>query len=329
MEKIDYINLVNLPLIDIFRLVDELRRETKREDIDLCSIVNAKSGTCSENCKFCAQSSHHSTSVLKYPILSANEIVEEANKAVSIGARRFGIVTSGNSLTSDEIEIICDAILKIKSIADIDICASLGALPYTDFVLLKKSGLKRYHHNIETSPRFYAQMVTTHDFSERILTIKNAKKAGLEVCSGGIIGLGETWEDRIDMAILLSEMHVNAVPINILVPIAGTPLQYAESLSVKDILKTIAIFKLILKTKVIKIAAGREKYFDSEYVKLSYDTEINEICKYFNIKDPGTLIYLAGASGMMIGGYLTIRGREVKDDYKLLDEVFELWGKEK
>ncbi len=329
MNRQDALNLINMPLIDIFRRVDDLRKTTKREDIDLCSILNAKSGTCSENCKFCAQSSHHSTNVSEYPMVSADKIVAEAIKALNIGARRFGIVTSGNTLTSSEVKTICEAVVKIKETSDIEICASLGALPYEDFISLKNAGIQRYHHNIETSPNYYTKMVSTHDFSERTNTVKNAKNAGLDVCSGGIIGLGETWEDRVDMAFVLAEMDVDAVPINVLVPIEGTPLENAESISIKDILKTIAIFRLILKNKVIKVAAGREKYFDREYVRSENDPEINEICKYFSIKDPCALIYLAGASGMLIGGYLTIKGREVEDDYKLLDEVFKLWEKEK
>jgi biotin synthase len=182
-------------------------------------------------------------------------------------------------------------------------CASLGKLDRDDLRLLKNAGLSRYHHNIETSARYFSQIVTTHTFSERLETIKAAKCAGLEVCSGGIIGLGESWEDRIDMALTLKELEVTSVPINILVPIRGTPLQKISALACIDAIKTIAIFRIILKNQIIKLAAGRESL----------------------LGDFQAMAFLSGANGMLIGGYLTLAGRSPKDDWRLVKEIEKAW----
>ena len=168
---------------------------------------------------------------------------------------------------------------------------------------MKKAGISRYHHNIETSPRFFTKIVTTHTFKERLDTIKAAKEVGLEVCSGGIIGMGETWRDRIEVALLLKELNVDSVPINILVPIDGTPLAGTNKISCTDAIKTIAIFRIILKDKVVKLAAGRESV----------------------LKDFQAAAFMSGANGMLIGGYLTVRGREIAEDHKLIKEIKETW----
>lgn len=182
-------------------------------------------------------------------------------------------------------------------------CASLGSLDEEALLLLKQAGLSRYHHNIETSPNFFPQIATTHSFQDRIKTIIAAKKTGLEVCSGGIIGMGETLNDRIEMALWLKKLNVDSVPINVLVPIKGTPLQDREPLSCSEAVRTIALFRIILKDKIIKIAAGRESI----------------------LKDFQALAFMAGANGMLIGGYLTIKGRDPGDDRRLVEEVKKLW----
>lgn len=295
--------LLKLPLPDLIRKADKIRDKFLPGKLELCSIINAKSGLCGEDCKFCAQSRRHKAKALVYSLKSVEEIVKQAKKAKEIGAEKFGIVTSGNRLTSRELEKITRAIKEIRDKIGLKVCASLGALRIEELKKLKSAGLSRYHHNIETSPRFYSKIVTTHSFKERIDTIKQAKRAGLEVCSGGIIGMGETLQDRIDMACILKKLNVDSVPINFLVPMKGTPLESLKPISCKDAIRTLAIFRIILKDKVIKIAAGRETI----------------------LKDFQGLGFTSGANGMLIGGYLTIKGRELALDQKLVKEIKNLW----
>ena len=266
---------------------------------DMCSIINAKCGACSEDCKFCAQSVHFNTNIEQYPLISKELILEAAKKAKGNGAKRFGIVTSGKSLTNEEIDQITDVISIIKGEIGLTSCASLGELTENQLLQLKDAGLTRYHHNIETSEAFYPNIVSTHKFEDRIRTIKMVKKLGLQACSGGIIGLGESMDDRIDMALTLKELNVDSVPINILVPIKGTPLETQTPLNILEILKTIAMFRIVLKDKTIKIAAGRESV----------------------LKDFQVLAFLAGANSMIIGGYLTVQGRSVEEDQRMVKEL--------
>ena len=254
----NYTRLLNLPLQELMLKADKLRRKYQPDTLDLCTILNAKSGLCSEDCKFCAQSSRHKTGVSIYPLIPLEQIVEAARDARKNGAERFGIVTSGNKLTEQDLETLLQATRIISQEIGIRVCGSLGALSEKDLLKLKSSGMSRYHHNIETSREFYKVIVGTHPYDERIATIKAAKKVGMEVCSGGIIGMGESWEDRIQMALTLKKLRVDSVPVNILVPITGTPLENIPPLSSDEILKTLCLFRIILKDKVIKIAAGRE-----------------------------------------------------------------------
>lgn len=271
---------------------------------ELCSIMNVKSGLCSEDCKFCAQSSRYKTTSPVFPLRSVDEMLHDAERAKMAGAERFGLVASGRNLSKKEIESIAEGIRRIRQSVEIAVCASLGILEKESLLLLKESGLSRYHHNIETSPEFFPRIASTHLFSDRMATLKAAREAGLEVCSGGIIGMGEEEEDRIRMAQVLREADVDSIPLNILVPIAGTPLAGGSPLSVEKILRAVALFRLILKNKTIRIAAGRETA----------------------LKDFQGMAFLAGANAMMIGGYLTIQGREVAEDHKLVEEVKKLWN---
>lgn len=300
-EKIN--SLLQLPLLELISLANKTREEFASTDLELCSIMNAKSGLCRQDCKFCAQSSHYSTGINIYPLKKKAEMLEAARRAKDIGADRFDIVTSGQELSKEELNIVADTIAQITQKVGIKMCASLGKMDEEGFSLLKKAGLSRYHHNLETSPRYFNRIVTTHTFQERVNTIKLAKQAGLEVCSGGIIGLGETQDDRIDMALILKELDVDSVPINILVPIKGTPLEKQNPLFPIEAVRTIALFRIILKNKTIKIAAGRESV----------------------LGDFQALAFMAGANGMLIGGYLTIKGREVAQDWRLVVEIKKLW----
>lgn len=285
-------------------LANEERERRAGGKIELCSITNAKSGRCGEDCRFCAQSIYYNTKISVYPLKSKDELIAEAKRAKEIGAERFSIVTSGKGLGRQEVEKIAEVITTIKEKIGLSSCASLGILDTKSLVFLKDAGLNRYHHNIETSRQFYPNIVTTHTFDDRIKTIRVARKAGLEVCSGGIIGLGESEEDRISMALTLKELDVDSIPINILIPLKGTPLENIKTISIAEILRTIAIFRLIIGNRTIRIAAGRESV----------------------LKDFQGLAFMAGANGMMIGGYLTVRGRSPQDDLAMAEEIKKVWS---
>jgi len=303
-EKPDVDYLLHAPLLELVTHADKVRRESKGCEFELCNIVNAKSGLCGEDCKFCAQSAHHSCNVPTYPLKRGNEILKAAEDAREMGADHFGIVTSGNRLGEEELDSLAEAISDIRDKVGIRICASLGALRACELSALKDAGLSRYQHNIETSRRYYTHIVSTHEFDQRLTTIQAAKKVGLEVCSGGIIGMGETWQDRIDMAMLLKKLNVDSVPVNLLVPIAGTAMGSLEPISCVDAVRTICIFRIILPKAAIKVAAGRETI----------------------LKDFQSLAFVAGANGMLIGGYLTVGGRSPAEDHKLVAQVQEAWA---
>ena len=292
-------NYLEQPLPELIPLANKIRKENLGTKFEVCSIMNAKSGLCSEDCQFCAQSSRHNAEVSVYPLKEKEEIIEAARRAKEIDAQKFGIVTSGNHLTAKELDLIAEAIDEIVRTVDIKVCASLGALDKHELQTLKEAKLSRYHHNLETSPSFYPKIVTTHDFSQRVKTVEAAKEAGLEVCSGGIIGMGESWEDRLEMARWLEKLEVDAVPLNFLVPIPKTPLASINRISFLEAVKTIAIFRIILEDKIIKIAAGRETI----------------------LKDHQIMGFKAGANGMLIGGYLTIKGRDLEEDNLLIKEI--------
>lgn len=302
LEKI--LDLFDLPLAELAAKADKLRRKKTDNKLDICTICNAKSGLCSEDCKFCTQSVHYDTGTPVYPMMNIYEIMENALKAKENGSKRFGIVTSGHSLNSEEVDHIANVIKEIRNKLDIEVCASLGCLDYDQLVLLKKSGLSRYHHNIETSREHFPKIVSTHAFDDRITTVRNAVKAGLSTCCGGIIGMGETRQDRASMALTLKELNVDSVPINILMPLAGTPLAGAPPITMSEVLKTIAVFRIVMPDKTIKVAAGRESF----------------------LKDFQGMAFMSGANGMLIGGYLTQRGRSVEEDKKMIDEIYHIWN---
>lgn len=302
-KKID--NLAGLPLMELVAIADKLRQKHIGSNLSLCSILNAKSGLCNQDCKFCAQAARHKTGIKTYPLVTKKEMLLAARKAKDTGAQRFGIVTSGDALSAQELNTIADAINDITSKLKMKACASLGSMKQDDFSLLKSAGLSRYHHNIETSERYFPEIVTAHSFRDRVETIKLAKLSGLEVCSGGIIGMGETMKDRIDMALTLKELNVDSVPINILVAVKGTALKVAKAISCGDVIRTIALFRVILEDKIIKVAAGRESL----------------------LNDFQALAFMAGANGMLIGGYLTVQGRDPARDKQLIKEIRRVWAR--
>jgi biotin synthase len=284
----------------LYKIADGLRRKHFGNKVELCSIINAKSGNCTEDCKFCSQSVYHSAKIQTYPLASADKMVESAENAARIKAHSFGIVTSGDCINSaKELPGVCDAIKRIRKQGRINPDASLGRLTIDMAKRLRDAGLVKYHHNLETSREFFPNICTTHSYEDRIRTVKIAKKTALEACCGGLFGLGETVEQRINLAFTLKDLGVDSVPLNFLIPIPGTPLEGSSRLTQKEILMTIAIFRVVLPDKQIKVCAGRE----------------------VNLKDRQGEIFQAGASGMMVGGYLTQSGNPPEEDLKMLERL--------
>lgn len=287
---------------NIFSLLEEANRIREKflgNGVDLCAVVNAKSGHCPEDCIFCSQSIHHRANIQRFPLISAGEMLAAAKKAERVEAAGFGIVTSGRGIDDKEASVIGEALRLIGENLFLRRCASLGALTGTRARLLKECGLRRYHHNLEASESFFPHLCTTHSFQERLETVRVAKEAGLEVCSGGIFGLGETPEQRIELAFTLKELNVDSVPLNFLHPIPGTPGEKMSPLSPLDILKTIALFRFILPAKDIKVCGGRER----------------------NLRSLQPLLFLAGANGMLVGNYLTTSGQDPETDLQMIRDL--------
>lgn len=305
-EALALVNLKGNDLLYLFAAADKIRNKYCGNILETCTITNAKSGKCSEDCKFCAQSVWYNTDIKSYPMKSKEILKKEFYEAEKNRSMRFGIVTAGKKMETEEFNTVLEFIKEITcEKPDIEICCSLGLLGEKELLKLKKAGAARYHCNIQTSPDTYSLYASaTHSFKERIETIKNAQKAGLQICSGGIIGMGESWEDRINMAFALKELNVDGIPLNILNPIKNTPHGNKKILSSDEILKTIALFRIILKNKNIKIAAGRENIF----------------------KDFMGSGFLSGANGMLVGGYLTVKGREIKEDFNFIKNIKKIWG---
>ena len=302
-ETLDYRQIEGLSLFELMEKALDVKLAERGARFGLCTITNAKSGGCTEDCAFCAQSSRARGSAPLYGFKDMDTIVREAEEAARSGAERFSIVTSGKGPSPALIDKVAQCISKIKGEVDISVCASLGIMDEAGLKTLKDAGLSRYHHNLEASKGFFPRVCTTHTYEERVETIENARRAGLEVCAGGIIGLGEGEQDRFNLARELADLQVDSCPINILVPISGTPLEAMETLSLVSILRTVAMFRLLLPWAAIRIAGGRERV----------------------LADAQIMAFMAGADAMLIGGYLTTRGRQVEMDLDMVSKVKELW----
>lgn len=243
----------------LFAEATRLTRELAPRRFDMCSIVNGKSGKCPENCKWCAQSAHHKTSCEVSGLISPEECLRHAKANAAQGIRRFSIVNSGRAATEQEINHIIECVQLLKQETSLELCASLGLLKQDALNRLYDAGIRRYHCNLESSPKHFATLCTTHTIEDKIETLKAAKAVGMEICSGGIIGMGEDEKDRIDLAFALRELDVASIPINILSPIPGTPLENTPLLSDHDILRTIALFRLIHPTAYLRFAGGRAR----------------------------------------------------------------------
>lgn len=290
--------LYEQPLEELCAGADRIRRQFCGSRFDLCTIINGKSGCCSENCKFCAQSAHNHTGAAQYPLLPAEEIVEQARINHQQGVLRFSIVTSGKALSDGEVDRMCEVVRRLKDEVGISVCVSFGLLDETQFRKLKEAGVDRVHNNLEASRRYFPQVCTTHNFEDKVRAIRAAQAAGLSVCSGGIMGLGETPEDRIDMAISLRELGIRSVPVNLLNPIPGTPLEGNRRLSQEEMQRIVAVYRFLLPNAFIRLAGGRGL-----------------------LPDKGRGCFLSGANAAISGDMLTTAGITTGTDLALLDEL--------
>ncbi|MEB3882759.1 biotin synthase BioB [Lyngbya sp. CCY1209] len=284
---------------------DRVRQACCGNTVDLCSIVNIKSGNCSENCSFCSQSAHHpGENSPVYGLKSPEEILAQAKSAEAAGAKRFCLVSQGrgikyNSPKSSEFAEILETVRRIQAETSIKPCCALGEITREQAEALAEAGVTRYNHNLESSENFYSNIVTTHTWSDRVETVKNLKAAGIQACTGGIIGMGESWADRVDLALSLRELEVESVPINLLNPREGTPLGDRPRLDPYDALKAIAIFRLILPEQILRYAGGREAVM-GELQALGLKSGIN---------------------AMLIGHYLTTMGQPPDRDRAMLESL--------
>ncbi len=295
--------LINLPDDETFGLISAangIRRRFKGNRVKLCSIVNAKSGRCPENCSFCAQSAHHKTKIDTYPLISSGEMYRTASASKKSGATCFGIVTAGKSIKSDkEIEEICEAVSKIDKKLDMDHCTSIGILSREQLKKLKSAGLRKFHHNLEAAKSFFPKVCTTHKFEDRVRTVKAAKSIGLRVCCGGVFGLGESLEQRVELAFQLKELDPESVPINILNPVKGTRAQNLKVMLPLEVLRLVATYRFVMPDKDIGIFGGRE----------------------ISLRSLQPLMFLAGANMTLLGNYLTTTGNKPEEDLKMIADL--------
>ncbi|NJJ36664.1 biotin synthase BioB [Clostridioides difficile] len=288
----------NKNILDILlKSANEIREAFMGRRVDLCTIMNAKSGKCSEDCKFCAQSSHYKTGVDEYSLLEYNEILRRAKEMESKGVHRFSLVTSGKGMTGKEFNDILNIYEGLRENTNLKLCASLGIIDYEQAKKLKLVGVTTYHHNVETSKDNFDNICTTHTYQDRIRTIKEAKRAGLDVCVGGIIGMNESKEQRLQMAFEIRELNVKSIPINILNPIKNTPMEDYDILEPMEILKTIAVFRFIIPNVYIRYAGGR-----------------------LSLKGYDKIGFNGGVNSAIVGDYLTTVGNGIENDKKMIIE---------
>lgn len=299
IEKEEALLLAKAPLEELTEAADDIRRKFCGSQFDICTIINGKSGKCSEDCKFCAQSSRYHTGLKHtYPLLGTQELLKEAKYNADRGVLRYSIVTSGRGLSDQEVDRLCESIRKIKEETDIQICVSLGLLKEKQYHKLKEAGVTRVHCNLESSERYFPQVCTTHTYEEKIAAIQAAKRAGLSVCSGGILGLGESMEDRIDMVLTARKLGVRSIPVNVLNPIPGTPYENNPALSQEEILRCIAVFRFLVPDGFIRLAGGRGL-----------------------MEDKGKQCFQSGANAAISGDMLTTAGITVETDMELIQSL--------
>lgn len=298
-QAIELYNIGSENFWDLLYYSNLIREKYFGKKIKVCSIVPGRMGGCSEDCKFCAQSARYETHIKKAEYTSDNDLLEAARQAAEDGVPTLGIVNSGQSVTEKELDRLTGLIKKIRTDFGLEICASLGILTEEQAQKLADAGVSRYNHNLETSQNHFSDIVSTHTFADRVKTIKLAHQAGMQVCAGGIFGIEETKQDRIEMALTLRELGVDTVPMNFLHPIEGTPLAKSKPLSPIEILTLIAVYRFILPKAHLKVAGGR----------------------VLNLRDLQSWIFNAGATAILSGNYLTTAGRDVPEDMQMLNDL--------
>lgn len=283
---------------ELYKAAGEIRDQMAGKKFDTCSIVNARSGKCSEDCKWCAQSTLFKTHINTYELIDEENCLEMARLNAEYGVNKFSFVTSGRTLSDSYLERLCGYARRIKRETGLQLCASMGLLRKEQLQKLREAGITRYHCNLETSTRYFPHLCTTHSTAEKIATLQAARAAGMEICSGGIIGMGENREDRIDLAFTLKELNVKSIPLNILNPIPGTPLEGMLQLDDEEILTTIALFRFIHPDAYLRFAGGRAliAHIETEAIK-------------------------AGINAAIVGDLLTTIGSKVKEDMKKVKEL--------
>lgn len=297
-DRDEALSLLDAPLDALCDAADDIRRARCGDRFELCAIINGKSGHCPENCAFCAQSAHHATGAEVYALLPEDDIAQQAAADHARGVRRFSIVTAGRALTEGETAHVCRAFEAIRARCGVSMCASHGLLSYEQLVRLKRAGVTRYHCNLETSRRFFPSICTTHTYDDKLRTLHDARRAGLTLCSGGIFGLGESAVDRIDMALELRDLGVNSVPLNVLSPIAGTPLGAQQPLTPDEVRRAVAIYRFLLPETVLRMAGGRGL-----------------------LPDHGRAVFSGGANAAITGDMLTTAGVTIETDRALVRDL--------
>jgi len=308
LDRRDGLALVAQPVDDLAPAADHVRAELGDDTVDACSIVNAKAGNCAEDCGFCAQSVHFDTGIETYGFLGPEKILEAAKRAEADGAQRFGIVVAEKGVSKeqrpDEWEEVLEAIRLVRDETDVEVDASLGILTEEEAQILAAEGLNHYNHNIETSPNFFPEIVDTHSFEDRVHTLEVAKEAGMDLCAGVILGMGESPTDRVDAAIALQDIGVSSLPVNVLNPVAGTDLGEklgdSADISTEEIIKTIAVYRLLHPEARVRLTGGREVNLEKAEQHLPFE---------------------AGADGILTGDYLTTSGQSPGDDIEVMEKA--------
>ena len=286
-------------MMTLARCANNITRQFNGDRVDVESLVNAKSGNCPEDCSFCAQSSFYDTGISKYTLLPTETLVEKAQDAKDEGSNSFCLVCAYRSPPEKDFQHICKSITEIKNRVGIEVNTSLGFMTPQRASVLKSLGVKRYNHNLETSKSYFSQICKTHDYEDRVNTAKIVKEAGLELCCGGIIGMGETPRQRLELAFALAELEPDEVPVNVLIAREGTPLGIQNPISNEEVIRTIAVWRFIMPKTILKIAGGRE----------------------FHFEDNGKFVLQAGANGIITGGYLTTGGNRHNKDIEMIKEI--------